>query len=298
MIPYAIGAVLLVASSGGHEAEEANAIVGKMRSRSGAKLKYTVNDIRALHKHMPTYGGNVDGELTHYELIDPSIYELFATIEKITSFLRCSPCKMERKKVFNIIYAGHGRPSDGGWELRDGDITGAELYRVISDTYGDNQIRLDVDLLLDSCYSSRFLIDFMVSAQNHETVGLFDCMVSSLPDETSWEMDFLEQGAMSFHLTHFGNSYVDANELARAIDRSDLKILVKALQGMTVPNPITLLTSGRQHSVILTSGHHLEVQGAGSIELGDHFGYLTHAGIAIALVAAKTAYGELIQYDG
>lgn len=298
MIPYAIGTILTVASQGSHIAEEADAFLGKMRSRSGANLKYTVNDIRALHEHMSTYGGYVEGDIVHFELIDPPKDELIKTVEHITSFLRCSPCEKERKKVFNIIYAGHGRSLDGGWELRDETITGAELHHAISNAYGDNQGTLHVDLILDACYSSRFLIDFMVSAQRHKTVYPFDCMVSSLPEETSWEMDFLEHGAMSFHLTHGGNSYVDQTELAKAIDRNDFKFVMMALQGMTVPNPIALLTNGKQHAVRLTSGHCLEVQGAGWVELGDYFGSLTHAGIADALETAKNAYGEEIYYVG
>jgi len=298
MIPYSIGAVLTVASPGNHKTDEADAIYGKMRTRASAKLKYTINDVRKLHKHMPTYGGNVDGELTHYELIKPSISDLIATIKKITTALRCSPCEEGRKKVFNIIYAGHGQSSDGSWELCDGIFSGTDLYRTICNAYGDSKNKLHVDLILDSCYSSRFLIDFIISSQNREIVYPFDCIASSLPDETSWEMDFLEHGAMSFHLTNEGNAHVDTIELAKAIDQKDHKVVVRALQGMTVPNPITFLTNGKQHCVILTSGHHLEVQGAGSVELDNHIGTLTHTGIANALATAKTAYGEDVQYEG
>lgn len=296
MIPYITGTVLTIASPGCHIAEEADAIVGKMRSRAGAKLEYTLNDIRALHKKMPTYGANVDGELAHYELIDPSLEKLITTVEKITSLLRCSRHEVGRKKSFYIIYAGHGQSSDGAWELRDGTISGANLYYTISNIYEDCKNKLHVDLILDSCYSSRFLIDFVVSSQHDKIIYPFDCIASSLPEETSWEMDFLQHGAMSFHLAHEGNYYVDSTELARAIDKRDFKVIVRALQGATVPNPITFLTNGRQHCVILTSGHHLEIQGAGNIELEGYFGSLTHAGLSNALIAAKTAYGEEVQY--
>ncbi len=295
MIPYSIGAILTVAAGGGHEAESADAIFGKMRSRAGAKLKYTTNDVRALRKHMPTYGAYADGKLINYELINPSIDKLRGTINKIASELSNSPCKEGRKKVFNIIYAGHGLPLNGEWELSDGTISGVELHEAICKGYGDNQNKLHVDLILDSCYSGGFLIDFLVSAQSNDTVCPFDCMASSLPDETSWEMDFLEHGAMSFHLTHAGNSYVDTTELAKAIDQKDMKVLVRALQG-TVPNPVTLLTNGRQHSVLLISGHQFEVQGAGFVELAEHFGTLTHSGIRNALESAKTAYSKSVGY--
>lgn len=295
MIPYSIGTVLPVAAPGGHEAENADAIFGKMRSRAGAKLKYTINDVNALRKNMPTYGAYVDGELISYELIDPSIDELIETIDKIILELSDSPNEDGRKKVFNIIYAGHGLPGNGAWELRDGTISGVELHEAICKGYDDDQNKLHIDLILDSCYSGSFLIDFLVSAQSNETVYPFDCVASSLPDEKSWEISFLEHGAMSFHLTHPGNSYVDPAELARAVDQKDLKFVVRALQGVA-PNPVTLLTNGRQHSVLLVSGHVFEVQGAGSFELADHFGKLTHLGITNALEKAKTAYGKSVEY--
>jgi hypothetical protein len=296
MIPYAIGAVLTVASSGGDEFEKVNTIFGQMRSRSGAKLKYTLNDVQSLKKHMPTFGANVKGDLIHYELTEPSKLELISTIKEITSLLGSSEAKRGEKKVFNIIYAGHGQTTDGSWMLGNETFSGQELHKIISETYEANNFKLHIDLILDSCYSSRFLIDFMVSSQEHEFVYPFDCVVSSLPDEKSWEMDFLKHGAMSFHLTNNGNSYVDSAELARAIDQQDFRIIVKSLQGVTVPNPVTLLTNGRQHSVILTSGHHIEVQGAGHIELDEHFGALTHTDLSETLARAKAAYGQDVSY--
>lgn len=297
MIQYSAGALLAVASPGGHEAITEDALIGKMRSRSGAILKYTQNDICALKKHMPTYGSYCDGELVSYDLLNPSIEELYSTVKEITNYLKEAACEDGRKKVFNIIYAGHGKPENGEWELRDGVITGKELHEIICSIYFPCNNILHLDLILDSCYSSRFLIDLMVSSQNHKTVYPFDCIASSLPDEVSWEMEFLEHGAMSFHLTHEGNSYVNQKELAKAVDNKELRVIFMALQGITVPNPVAFLTNGRQHCVELTSGHHLKVQGSGSIELGDHLGKLTHAGISNSLNIAKTAYGEEVNYE-
>lgn len=297
MIPYFVGVVLTVASSGSEDSVEADALVGEMRSRSGAKLKYTINDVNALQECMPTYGSYCESELVSFQLIDPTTEELTSTIKKIANFLKEAKCEKGRKKIFNIIYAGHGNSLDGGWELCNGTITGQELHEQICAVYEPCEDKLHIDLILDSCYSSRFLIDFMVTAQNNETVYPFDCVASSLPDEVSWEMEFLEHGAMSFHLTNDGNSYVDPNELAKAVDNKDLRTVIRALQGMTVPNPVSFLTNGLQHAVELTSGHYLEVQGSGHIELGPYIGNLTHVGIANALRLAKTAYGKCVEYE-
>ncbi|NEP19473.1 MAG: hypothetical protein F6J97_21705 [Leptolyngbya sp. SIO4C1] len=201
-----------------------------------------------------------------------------------------------RKNVFNLIYAGHGRPADGALEFSDGALSGEDFYHELVEHYTDHPNRLHVDIVLDSCYSARFLIDFVVGSQSSETVHVFDCMVSSLPDEKSYEMDFIEHGAFSFSLTHPGNSYVDATELARAIDNQDLRTIVKSLQGIAAPNPVAFLTNGRQHSMELISGHYLSIPGAGSIELADHFGTLTHAGLADAIARAKLNYGGDTEY--
>lgn len=297
MIPYCASAVLTVASPGKEDAIEVDAFVGTMRSRSGAKLKYAINDIRSLRQRMPTYGAYCDGELVGYELLDPSVEELFLAVQEVTQYLNGFECEKERKKALNIFYAGHGNPSDGAWELRGGKVTGQELHEKLCAGYVSSGIKLHVNLILDSCYSSRFLIDFIISAQSHELIYPYDCLVSSLPDETSWEMDFLEHGAMSYTLTNDGNSYVDSAELAKAIDNRDSRVIVKSLQGVTVPNPVSFLTNGRQHCVELISGHHLEVQGGGSIELAEHLGNLTHAGILNALYVAKTAYGKNVDYE-
>ena len=102
---------------------------------------------------------------------------------------------------------------------------------------------------------------------------------------------------MTFHLTHQGNSYVNRAKLAEAIDQQDDESIIKALQGTTIPNPVAFLTNGRQHCVELISGHCLEVQGAGHVELSEHFGALTHSGLASALNTAKTAYGGKVEYS-
>jgi len=297
MIPYESAILLSVASPGKYNDEALDGLLGQMRSRSGAKLKYVTNDIEKFGEDSPSYGGYAEGGLIYEKLLDPSVTDFREATKRLIKRMVSRKSTPGRKNVFNLVYAGHGQALDGAFELIDGIISGQELHELLVLNYGDNQNKLHVNLIVDSCYSGRFLIDFMVSCQNHKTVYAFDCNVSSLPDERSFEMDFLEHGAFSFTLSHQGNSYVDASELARAVDDQDLGTIVKSLQSVTVPNPVAFLTRGRQHSMELVSGHHLSVTGAGSIELSDHFGSLTHAGLADAVARAKTDYGGDTEYN-
>ena len=266
-----------------------------MRSRSGAKLKYTENDVARLCERMPIYSGHIEGNTNQLKRVNPKKSEVVNGIETLVACLRQGETR--GKRVLNIIYAGHGDPSDGGWQLKDGTLSGDEVSAIIAGSHEGSRNKLHIDLLLDSCYSARFPIDLMVGMKGNEHVYPFDCTVSSMPDEKSWEMNFIEHGALSYSLIHTGNEHVDGAELARTIDTCDRETVVKALQGAGVPNPVTLLTDGRQHSVELVSGHTIEVVGAGKVDLAEHLAVLTHAGLADCLYRAKSAYGEDVCYE-
>lgn len=298
MIPYALGAVLSVACEGKHNPTDAYGPLGNLKSRNGAKLKFAVNDIHALAEKMPTYGGYIDVSILKSELINPKKEEVLEEIVKLSTQLAKHEVALNRKKVLNIFYAGHGLHTDGAWEVSNGSISAEDLYKALQDGYFGCKNKLHIDIILDSCYSSLFLIDMIVLCQNDNLIYPFDCTVSCLHDEKSWELSFLEHGALTFHLTHQGNSYVDSVELAKAVDKQEWNLIAKALQGITVPNPVSFLTYGRQHPVILTSGHNLEVQGAGRIGLSEHFGNLTKSGISKALEEAKYAYDRAVKYIG
>lgn len=297
MLPYKSGILLSVASPGKGQGDECDALMGGMRSRSGAKLKYVTNDIEIFGRESPTYGGYCEGELIYEKLLNPTVALFKKTLVHLIRQLIQQESLGREKYVLNLIYAGHGRNSDGGLELSDGVISGQELHELIASHYGERQNKLHVDLIIDSCYSGRFLIDFIVSSQTHDTVYAYDCVVSSLPDEKSYELDYLEHGALSFALSHSGNAHVDSKELARAVDSRDHKAILKFLQGVTIPNPVAFLTNGRQHSLHLDSGHLLSVAGAGSIELSDHIGALTHEALSDAISRARTNYGGETLYS-
>jgi len=71
---------------------------------------------------------------------------------------------------------------------------------------------------------------------------------------------------LTFTLKNTGNAHVDHWKLGEAVHNNDEQYVRMALQGF-VPNPVTYLTEGEQHSFNLINGHHLEVHGAGYFEL-------------------------------
>lgn len=296
MIPYESGIVLQIASPGTSEGEECEGLFGRIHSRAGAKLKYVTNDIDAYGADTPTYGGYLESEPILLRLIDPTVSDVKDSVRRALEQIAQRKGTPARKNVFSLVYAGHGRSPDGALVLSDGALTAGDLYRELVAHYQNAPNELHVDLVLDSCFSAGFLIDFVVNSQLDKTVYAFDCKVSSLPDEPSFEMDYLEHGALSFTLAHPGNSHVDPVDLARAIDNRDWGAIVKSLQGVAIPNPVALLTNARQHSMELIAGVCLSIDGAGSIDLAAHLGTLTHTGLADAIDRAKSDYGGRTEY--
>jgi hypothetical protein len=133
-------------------------------------------------------------------------------------------------------------------------------------------------LRLDSCYAGSFLIDIVVELQKEGySIELRDAMVSSMHDEKSWELSFLEHGAFTFAFLNPGNSYVKANELSIAIERNDHKMIAKYLQGLVgmMASPVSFLTQGRQHPIQCTKGYFFEVTGLGGFSISDIAGAVT-----------------------
>ena len=69
-------------------------------------------------------------------------------------------------------------------------------------------------------------------------------------------------------MKHPGNTHVEPHRLARAVDQNDEEYLRLALHAF-VPNPVTYLTRGDQHSLEVLNGNHLTIKGNGTVEIGD-----------------------------
>ncbi|HEY9672270.1 MAG TPA: hypothetical protein V6D11_12555 [Waterburya sp.] len=293
---YQAAATLVISCPGPEQGEVISTRFGEMRSRDGATLQFTENDAQMYVQHYSeefTWIENVSDYKVEY-FSNPKKAHVIDCIHKLVQKLSHTPINNNGKKLLNLIFIGHGLPLNGALHLRDEVLEGSEFYDIVTSSYKDSSSTLHLDIVLDSCYSSRFLIDVLVQAQNSLKVYPFDCYIAALPDEKAWELSFLEQGAYSFSLGNRGNKYVNSGELAKAIDKQDWRILIKSLQGVTVPNPTSFLTAGKQHSLELVSGHFLEIEGAGRVDLLDK--KLSHSGLANTLAIARTAYGEDVEY--
>lgn len=127
-----------------------------------------------------------------------------------------------------------------------------------------------LSIILDSCYAGSFLIDIVVELENHNHgIKLLDAKASSLHNEKSWELSFLEHDAFTF--LNPGNKHVDSRELTRAIEKNDNTIIAKSLQGLVamMACPVAFLTRGRQHPIDCVKGYIFSISGLGEFSLGD-----------------------------
>lgn len=294
MARYIAEAAILIGAPGLEQPDLESCFAGSMRSRGGACLKFVRNDVEAWSSLISR--DESERAIPLEKLLDPTIAHCIEQIQSIATALDHAPSNHGQTKALHIIYAGHGDPETGAWMLKDGKISAEQLLGEISNSYS-RETRLHLNVTLDSCFASRFLISLMVACQNHPIIGTYECYASSLPDEKSFELALLGHGAFSFTRLYQGNAHVDRRQLAKAIDNNHLAEIMKGLQGVAVPNPVTLLTAGRQHAVKLTSGHHLEVEGAGYIRLSEHYGKLSLHGLYDSLYRAATAYGEEVPYS-
>jgi hypothetical protein len=98
-------------------------------------------------------------------------------------------------------------------------------------------------------------------------ITVVDGFAAAMHDEFAWELNNLGHGALTFSMRYPGNDHVDMDALARAVNENHQSYLRFALQAF-VPNPVTYLTEGDQHSIDAINGHRVEVKGGGSVELG------------------------------
>lgn len=267
--PYA--ASLVIASQGKQEAELVNTAYGEIRSRDGANLKFTANDAKGVfqkwiktNRHLPTEA--------HVYLENPTKSEVKNAFSEINGLLSQYP---QEKTGIDIYFAGHGEFPTGSLVLRDENLHFNELLDLISEPIDITAGSRGFSLMLDSCYSGSFLIDIVVALEKKEFgVKLLDAFTSSMHNEKSWELSFLEHGAFTFTFLNPGNQYVMPHELTKAIEEDDQRMLAKFLQGMVgmLASPVAFLTKARQHSISCSKGYNgyqFSINGLGSFSLSN-----------------------------
>jgi hypothetical protein len=265
---------LIIASKGMGKAEIRHTAFGEIRSRNGANLKYTSNDAKAIYSTWSKHHNLPDEAYIYLE--DPTKLAVEEAIHQINEVLSKYP---QEKTGIDIFFAGHGYPYSGSFMLKDDRLSAEELIDIISRPLEKAKASRGLGLILDSCYAGGFLIDIIIEIEKEKNaLRLFDALVSSMYDETSWELSFLEHGAFTFSFLNKGNSYFDNLEFAKSVENNDNKIITKYLQGIVGSmgaSSVAFLTQGRQHSIDCLKGHHLTVNGHSSFSLTDIKGTIT-----------------------
>jgi hypothetical protein len=240
---------------------------GLRRLRTGAQLQNVVADAQYWHK---IFKEDVDppGAGRHILLENPTKKDVLDALDDVGSYLE------ESIRVgapgwpggeLHFAFSGHGT-DDGKLELADNELSATELVDSIVAPMSSAKYTRRIGVVFDSCYSGLTLAQLLLHPETGRHISLRDGFAAALHDEGAWELDHLGHGALTFTMKNAGNAHVDFSKLARAVQENDQKYLRLALQAF-VPNPVTYLTEGDQHSIDLLNGHYVKVKGAGSIEV-------------------------------
>lgn len=254
-------ASLVIGCEGKSEPQVEQTYFGEMRSRSGANLKYVINDAKKIFEKWST-----DNELpneAHICLQNPDKKEVIQAIQSINKIL--SEYNQEQTGL-DVFFAGHGEYGTGSLVMNDDTFSAEELIYHMSENLDSSKGERGLSFFLDSCYSGSFLIETILTSEKSKCpIRLFDAKVSSLPKEKSWELSFLEHGAYTFTFLNEGNAYVPQKELTKAIEKQDHALVAKYIQGMVamISSPVAFLTQGKQHSIDCMKGYIFSVEGYG-----------------------------------
>jgi len=214
--------------------------------------------------------GSKPDDIKEHLLVNPSEAELESAIQHAGQYVLSQKDRGHWKGGgISIWYSGHGEEQSGAWSLRDTALDAGRLLELLTPIGHQAGGSLGLELGMDSCHSGAFFAYLMEKKQQGPIVAR-DMYVSCLPDEVAWEMDTLGHGALAYTLFHPGNAHVDHNRLALAVRQGDEAYIRMATHSF-VPNPVTYLTEGDQHSFELVSGHEVDVKGAGRFDLTDAF---------------------------
>ena len=262
-------ASIVIASSGSDTPVRHQTRFGKIRSRSGACLKHTSRDAESVHAHWREQEPSLPDEL-QVLLIDPTIDDVERAMRSVSNQIR----KAYPDDIgLDLFFAGHGEEGTGNLVLRGGTLSPTRFLELQADDVGLGAgDRRTIRVCLDSCYSGEFLLRLAIeSFEDFEGFRLEDGLASCLPNESSYEFEFLEHGVFTFTYLHEGNSYVDRERFNQAILHNDHEQIVKGLQGLVgmMSNASAFLTEGRQFSMSVMR-HVIDVAGGfATLKLGE-----------------------------
>lgn len=263
-------ASIVIASSGSGTPVRHQTRFGKIRSRSGACLKHTSRDAESVYALWREREPSLPGEL-QVLLIDPTIDDVERTLRSVSNRIReAYPDDIG----LDLFFAGHGEEDTGNLVLRGGTLSPARFLELQADDVGlDEWDRRTIGVYLDSCYSGEFLLRLAIELfEDFERFRLEHGLASCLPNESSYETEFLEHGVFTFTFLHEGNSYVDGRRFNRAILDNDHEQIIKCLQGLVggMSSATAFLTEGRQFSMSVMRDEIRVVGGFATLELDEN----------------------------
>ena len=259
-------AKLIISCSGNLQPEIINTPHGEARSRSGAKLQFVKNDSDAIRK---IWDKNSEIENGTIVLSEPNKKEVLDSINQLNKILSKYP---QNQTGIDLFFAGHGS-INGDLVLKDDNISAKEILNSIAVSLKNDCGHRGISLFLDSCYSGGFLINLVEELENNQkNIRLYDAKASSLYNEKSFELSFLQSGAFTFTFCNQGNQYVKPGELSEAIEKQDQRTIARCIQGLvaTLASPVSYLTCGKQHSIDVIKGRFFSIDGLGAFELPDN----------------------------
>lgn len=261
---YNFQASVVVACEGPEDGTLRTGPAGNRRSRDGAKLAHVVADA----EYWAEQFGSEETQAHHVILLqNPTRAAVVAALAEAGDFLhqhKDAPAWCGGQ--INLAFAGHGTEA-GELVLVDASISADEITNtIVEHTWTGHEPRLRLSVVLDCCFAGRTLAELILHPFHGLHYLLIDGFAAALHDELAWELEAWGHGALTFTMRNPGNAHVDPNRLARAVENGDLEYLRLALQAF-VPNPVTYLTEGDQHSIDLINGHSLQIKGCGTVDV-------------------------------
>lgn len=261
---YSFQASVVIACEGPDEGTLRTGPAGSRRSRDGAKLAHVVADAEYWAKQFRSG----ESQANHVILLrNPTRAQVLASMAEAGSYLYQHKGESGwGGGQINLAFAGHGTEA-GELVLADDSLSADEIAKtIVEHTWTGHEPRLRLSVVLDCCFSGRTLAELILHPFHGLHYLLIDGFAAALHDELAWELEAWGHGALTFTMRNPGNVHVDPKRLARAVEENDEQYLRLALQAF-VPNPVTYLTEGDQHSIDLISGHALQIKGCGTLDV-------------------------------
>ncbi|RXZ02147.1 hypothetical protein [Fictibacillus sp. S7] len=191
-------AYLSIAAEGPLYSKEIESHTRGIRQRAFSNLEFTKSDVDFFEEYWRENWYASGKEKWHKRLDNPTMVDVRNAIFEIGAWF--SQYTKEDDWVgggITISFAGHGEYDTGSLVLKDGVITYKDLFELLSAISLSGALRYH--LLLDSCYSGRFLIDFLYESLNEESKLIPDYLgAASMYDETAVEETSLGHGVYTY----------------------------------------------------------------------------------------------------